>query len=338
MQTVRSIAARELVRYLEAMEYPVDDLLRRAGLTRATLSEPDARLPAEVHARLWNVACEVESDVAMGLRVATTSRSGDYRPLYFLAASSATAGDALTKLCSHASFIDETLRYHTCERGPLRGIRMEVPNMSPKAAQQYALYVLAVTTWGLRAVVDGFAIHSVELQGPSHEDTRPLRAWFGCPVRFGAEHTCGWLTEEQWQAPIRGSSPVLLKLIEGYLFSNRALKASAVERVRTLLAATVGEGPLSLDHAARRLGMSARTLQRALRQAGTSFSTLVDQVRLELAQRFLDEQSWSLSELAGYLGFSDQSAFTRAYKRWTGSAPTLSRAPVPRLEEQSRER
>lgn len=92
-------------------------------------------------------------------------------------------------------------------------------------------------------------------------------------------------------------------------------------------ALTQGQGanPLLIARTARRLGMSARTLQRRLRASGTSFSDLLRRKREFCAVDMLCQGQHSIAEIADALGFSEHSAFTRAFKRWTGSSPARFR-------------
>lgn len=77
----------------------------------------------------------------------------------------------------------------------------------------------------------------------------------------------------------------------------------------------------AIEHLARKLGASPRTLQRRLKDAGTSFSDVYEEVRLRLACRLLSQRDSTMVSVAQELGFSDQSAFSRAFKRWTGVSP-----------------
>ena len=83
----------------------------------------------------------------------------------------------------------------------------------------------------------------------------------------------------------------------------------------------LSEGVPTLSDVASEFGMSARTLQRRLAEEGHSFQTVVDEARRQLAERFLADTRYSIAEIAFLTGFSEQSAFTRAFKRWAGRTP-----------------
>jgi AraC-like DNA-binding protein len=96
-------------------------------------------------------------------------------------------------------------------------------------------------------------------------------------------------------------------------------------RIRQLVAGDLVKGVPSPAEVARRLHMSGRTLQRRLREDGTSHRALVDELRRDLAMRYLGEREIGIAEVAFLLGFSEASAFHRAFRRWSGTTPSAYR-------------
>ena len=95
-----------------------------------------------------------------------------------------------------------------------------------------------------------------------------------------------------------------------------------VQSVRRAIGESVRHGEPSLSHVARRLAIGGRTLQRRLREYGADFKGLVDDTRRRFALRHLADSEITLTEVAYLLGYSEVSAFNRAFKRWTGSTPS----------------
>jgi AraC-like DNA-binding protein len=102
-------------------------------------------------------------------------------------------------------------------------------------------------------------------------------------------------------------------------------KSDVVARCKAALLEHMVSGEISEEDTAKRLHMSARTLQRKLAQAGTTYVQLVDDTRRDIALRYINDSRLSITDITFLLGFSYPSAFTRAYKRWTGKTPTESR-------------
>ena len=126
------------------------------------------------------------------------------------------------------------------------------------------------------------------------------------------------------EVPQLAADPAMSSIMERHL--SRLLRdlppdETFAARVRHVLIEELRRGEPTLDRLAARLRMSERTMQRRLSQQGTSLQALLDEVRHDLSLRHLGESRESIAEIAFLLGFSEVSAFHRAFKRWTGSTP-----------------
>ena len=113
---------------------------------------------------------------------------------------------------------------------------------------------------------------------------------------------------------------------EALLATRPALAANHADRVRQVLASRLGAGVTTLAQVARQLKMSERSLQRRLAGEATSFEVLLDEIRHQLALRYLADPRVAISEVAYLLGYSEPSPFHRAFRRWTGNTPGERRA------------
>lgn len=149
-------------------------------------------------------------------------------------------------------------------------------------------------------------------------------AHFGCPVHFGSERDALLISEETLAAPNKLGDETIADFFDRYLEKELADlndRTGLEQQVRMVVADRLSEGVPSISDVATRLGMSARTLQRRLSVQGQSFQSLVDLARQELAKQLLRDTNYSLAEVAFLTGYSEQSAFTRAFKRWAGKTP-----------------
>lgn len=159
---------------------------------------------------------------------------------------------------------------------------------------------------------------------PPHKDE--YEQLFGCPVRFGAERT-GALFEPHWlAAPLvrdEDALDVMLRRAPFELLSRREYGTTVAEQVRRVLAHSLRSSPRlpSLGEIAARLAVSPATLRRRLAQEATSYQQLKDAVRRDAAIAGLAEGREPIAELATRLGFSEDTAFHRAFRRWTGTTP-----------------
>lgn len=147
---------------------------------------------------------------------------------------------------------------------------------------------------------------------------------FRCPVYFGTDMDALLVSRQMIQTPNKLGDSSILKFFDAHLTSELAKFSDdlPLERcVRNQIAQLLSQGTPKISDVAAQFSMSGRTLQRRLSDRGYSFTSLVDESRRELARQLLSETEYSLADVAFLTGFSDQSAFNRAFKRWAGQTP-----------------
>jgi len=147
---------------------------------------------------------------------------------------------------------------------------------------------------------------------------------FNCPVYFCKDSDAMLISHETMRAANRAGDPGFVSFFDSHLdeeLSKLSDDKSLERRVRNQISQSLSEGIPTVSDIAGRFGMSARSLQRRLSDAGYSYQSLVDDSRRQFAERLLKESSYPLAEIAFLTGFSEQSAFNRAFKRWAGQTP-----------------
>jgi AraC-like DNA-binding protein len=159
-------------------------------------------------------------------------------------------------------------------------------------------------------------------------DLSEHRRLFRAPIRFNRPVNGVVLRRALLDAPLVKADPGLCGVLERHVreLVERMPKATALsDRVRELVASELSTGGASAATVARKLHMSRRTLQRQLGADGTTFRALFDMLRRDLAMHYLGERKIAIAEVAFLLGFSEASAFYRAFNRWYGTTPTAYR-------------
>jgi len=155
-------------------------------------------------------------------------------------------------------------------------------------------------------------------------DVSVYQSHFGCPVHFESGRDALLVSEEAIEVPNKLGDETIAKFFDRHLEQELALLANdegLENQVRRVVANVLSEGVPTLSSIASELGIGSRTLQRRLSEGGHSFQSVVDIARKDLAQRLLRETDYNLAEIAFLTGFSEQSAFTRAFKRWASQTP-----------------
>lgn len=169
----------------------------------------------------------------------------------------------------------------------------------------------------------------VSFRHPAPGDLREHDAFFDCELRFAAAHDGLEFDRETLSIPLPGADSDLSRFLVEHLRSLAgdppAAAVTLEGRVRQAICIRLGSRSLAMNALSQELGMSPRTLRRRLLERGTSYHEIRDRVRRELADDLLTNPEHTLSEVAFLLGFSDASAFHRAYVRWTGRTPASRR-------------
>jgi len=163
----------------------------------------------------------------------------------------------------------------------------------------------------------------------SHEkpaDNRIYKQLFNVPLKFDAENS-GLLFSAHWlQQPVAGADPDLYRYLHKQINElDRQNDNDFADQVRRVIHSALHAQRATADNIAALFSIHPRTLNRHLRNCGTSFQQLADQSRFEIAQQLLENSSMQLNQIAATLNYSDASAFSRAFRRWSGMTPALWR-------------
>jgi AraC-like DNA-binding protein len=157
-----------------------------------------------------------------------------------------------------------------------------------------------------------------------------MTRFVGTEVEFGADTDEFALSADARELPLIHSdthlNDLLLKHCEAALADRRGDMSQLRTRVENAISSVLPHGRVLVEDVARSLGMSERTLARRLSDEGLNFTEILQQLRRDLAVRYLDDRKLHVSKIAWLLGFRDVSAFTHACKRWTGKTPSQMRA------------
>jgi AraC-like DNA-binding protein len=313
---------RAIVEGFGRLGYDTDVLLAGAQITRASLDDPDGRVPCERCGALFGVAQQIRPTRNINLRLAESMPIGAFPLVDYLVVTSDTVGSALKQLARYFRLVSRAVsfEFHEDER-PIR-----VAISAPVGGTLE--FDLALAVIHFRRETDGrFGAVSVSI-GQAVDDVDDYARVLGCPVYDRAAWS-GWLiAPEMWQLPLRRRDPILRGVLERHadeLLRNLPPDDGIAQHVRRVLTARIAGGDAGIDAVARELATAPRTLQRRLAAAGSSFQALVDLTRREAAERYLAASRLSIAEIGYLLGYSEVAAFHRAFKRWSGRTPQTFR-------------
>jgi AraC-like DNA-binding protein len=308
---------------VRARGIPVEPLLAEAGLSQGLVEVPSEKLPRGAAVRLLEAAARAACDPAFGLTAAELYQPGA-NVFDYAGVTSPTIEAALTRVCRYARLVDEALSLKLETDGPLCMVvfRMADGETAPDVMVEYmlAVGVIAARQWvGFTFPVEVRFRHAAPVNLATYE--RVLQGL----VRFNAEHDAIVFPKVALSVPVRSANPELLPVLDAQaaklLAATLSESMALPERVRALLRSELEHGSPTAERMAERLRMSERTLRRRLSEHGTSMKEILDELRRELALTMLTEPNVTIEDVALRLGFSDATAFHRAFRRWTGRTP-----------------
>lgn len=326
VRTIQAKAAEKITRAAAARGVPAGALYRAVGMDPAVLNDPDSRIPFAQIVALYEHAATLSGDEAFGLHVGEHADPTAFDVLGYSVINSPTFGDALDRVVRYNSiwtngscFSVETVKSQT------RVVYLYLDDSIQKRRQDAEMTFAALAVLGRRVTNVDWSPKEIRFQHARPNETAEHERIFQCPIFFEAITNEVVFDSIYLNLPIVKADPSLCALLDRHaneLLARYPREDSLVERIRTLLKDELNGGDASLEVVAERLGMSARTLQRKLHASGTSHQELLDEMRRDLAVRYLREPGMAVCEVAYLLGFSESSAFHRAFKRWTGTTPS----------------
>jgi AraC-like DNA-binding protein len=304
-------------------------LLSELGVGLAAFGDPDTRLPRSAVMSTLERAVELTGDPALGIKAGQIIDPGDFDALEYAARSRPNLGEAIGVMDRYLRVMIDLVDVSLVEEGEfaLWQWRPADGAILPPAANDYV--IASALTFSHRNTSSSPPPVAVRLMHSRTSYAAECEGAFGAPVTFGAPANTIVMQRSRLEAPMIQANPAVAQAFQlqvERIVDKLRVRDGLVGRVREGLAAELRAGPASMTQTARRLGMGTATLRRRLEDEETTFRTIVDDLRRELAERHLAEASPTVSEIAFLLGFSDVRAFAKAFRRWTGRAPSEYRA------------
>ena len=272
----------------------------------------------------WAELVRLTGNAQIALAIADATPPGAFGIVEYVCRSAPTVGEALRQWVRYLNLLDDAVEVALGTEGDRAYLRVTRESEAPAPASHELCFALVAKQAKLLSA-QPFRITAVEL---THRgDSAMYRAWFDAPVTFGAEHTQLVMPAAVLDAPLVSSDPALLQILTRAaeeLAKRAPVPPTLAAQVGRVLAESLRSDEATIGHVAKRLGMTERSLQRRLKDEGVSFNTVREDVRKQLARRYLDDKL-AIAEISFLLGFSEPSAFFRAFKRWTGMTPLEAR-------------
>jgi AraC-like DNA-binding protein len=300
-----------------------------AGLTPEDVEDRQRPLDATVQVRVLELAAKELQDDCFGFHLARGFELGEIGLLYYVMASSERLADALQNAERYCAINNEGVRLRVSLERKF-AIGFEYLNIARLSDRHHMEFWLATLVRICRTLTNSrLAPKQIKVKHFRPETPPDVQSHLGCEIDFAANSDQILFPTRIGALPVVGADVHLNKLLLQYAdqaLSKRAQRRVSIRsQVEDQIAQLLPHGKANASEIARRLGMSRRTLARALSAEGAAFSGVLETLRRALAKRYLRERELPISEIAWLLGYSEISSFTHAFARWTGLTPTAFR-------------
>lgn len=325
---IRVSVATAVPALLREFDLEPESVLAATDVNLRLLQDPDNIIPFSAMGRLLSVCAERTGCSHFGLLVGLRGNVSSLGTLGLLLRQAPDVGSALRDLEQYMHLHDRGAVPKLEVRDGVATLAYVIFEPAVTGAEQIADGALAVGLNIMRGLCGADWLPSeVHLPRRKPSDPQPLRRAFRAPIRFDQEYAALVFPAYWLDRPLSDTDPALRRHFEDYV---RQLEAGRTEELsdelRRVLRTLLHNGQCSADRVAQLFSINRRTLNRWLKQEGTSFHLLLDETRFQIARQMLSDTEIPLAQIAAVLNYSEASAFTRAFRRWSGLSPTAWRA------------
>jgi len=302
-------------------------VLRRAGLDPNLFSDLENVMPYAALGRLVTESVKATGCESFGLRVGASTKASSLGLTSLVSINSPTVRDGLQVIVDTLKTSETGGTTFLDIRGGLGSFGYDVTAPGVESVDQIVDASIAIAHNIMRRLCGpAWRPSRVQLIRDPPRDRGPFSKFFEAPIDYAEPSGCLVFDAATLDAPVRDRNPDYAEILAPFLEEAAAnAPGDFLSAVKLIIRSQIGLGALSRDSVCRALGLNARTLAHRLEGFGVSYSGLADEARYEAAQSLL-RKAKPIAEIAATLGFAEQSAFTRAFKVWSGTTPARWRA------------
>ena len=310
---------------MEGLGFDRQTCLKGTGILTAQLDSADARMSLQQELAFYRNTLELTGDPAIGLKLGEPYIPQRYGLFGYAMLSAATFRHALAlaENFGRLTFSFYTLKFGVEGRQTWFSMT-EPPPLERELVDLYLDRDLSAALVDFTEVLgEPFPLQQLEIAHDGHGRQQAYRDHFGCEVNFSSEAGRFVFSSALLDQPLPQSDPESSRHFQQQcqlLIAKLTAQGHFVDDVRMLILARPGFFP-DIEYVAEKLGMSTRTLRRRLKEEGSNYRALLDEIRFGLAREYLGKTNLPMEEICGLLGYSESGNFSHAFRRWSGQSP-----------------
>lgn len=336
LQTTKGVISKVAAERATQAGIDTAPFLREANLTPDLVKDAEIRIAVRAQVELLDQIADALQDKWLGFHLARDVDLREFGSFYYLMTSSQKLGDAFECAARYSQVVNDGLKIS-------RGSRMLSLDFEYVGIERHA-DVHQIEFWmtyilRLSRVMTGRELVPSTVNFLHHRegDTTEMQRYYGCALKFGMARDCIVFDPVESELPNVTADPFLHRFLLEYYDDAAARRHSRQSSLRTrvenAITSRLSNGTAIIGNIASDLGMSSRTLSRRLAEEGSTFSSILDELRSSLAGRYLQDSELSISQIAWLLGYTEVSSFAHAFQRWTGRSPTSARRQITDMDE-----
>ena len=316
-----------LYNILEYYRIDPQPLFMEMGINPELLQQSGMRYKLNSIKNLWQRAAEIIDDPCFGLKAAELWHPSNFSALGYAMLASHSIRTALERMDRYYRVISDEKMLELTDTEDGLNLTLAFSNRLHDIPDRNIALLAVILSICRTNYAEELAPLSVTFTHPEPSCSAKFFEYFKCPVFFEASANSLILSLKSVDEILLSSNPKLADLNDQVMIEYLAEldQNNLKQRVKAAILDQLPSGNVTDESVSRDLYMSVRKLQRLLESVGTTFYTLLNETREDLSKKFLRDQNTSITEIAYLLGFSENSAFSRAFKRWTGVSPSQYR-------------
>lgn len=312
-----------LWKYLESVDINPEPIYKKAGIKPELLLNPNARISIGCVDALWERAAGVIEDPCFAIKMAEFWHPSQMGALGYAWLASSTLRRAFNRAVRYIHVVTEDLNLDVADTPAGLKVSVDLEDSIFTLPQHHDLTLTIIMHMCRFNFSEELIPTEVKLAHPEPACSKKITDYFRTDVQFDAEQTS--LTIARADADLvlpSGNKQIALmhdEMLMRYLVEIK--KGDIVQQVQSIILENLPDGQVTDQLVASELNLSERSMQRRLKEHQTTFRFLLDGVREMVAKQYIENPMNRMSDIAFLLGFSEQSAFSRAFKKWTGKSP-----------------
>ena len=316
-------ATSMLWKYLESVDINPEPIYRKAGINPELLFNPNARISIHCVDSLWQQIAEVIEDPCFAVDMAEFWHPSQIGALGYAWLASSTLRRAFKRAVRYIHVVTEDLNLQISDTPAGLKVTVDLENSIFTLPQHHDLILTILMRMCRFNFGDELMATQICLAHPEPECSNKITEYFRTDVQYDAAQTCLTLARVDADTLLpSGNRQIALmhdEMLMKYLVEIK--QGDIVQQVQSIILDNLPDGQVTDKLVASELNLSERSMQRRLKEHKTTFRFLLDGVREMVAKQYIENPVNRMSDIAFLLGFSEQSAFSRAFKKWTGKSP-----------------